>query len=331
MTDSTNTALVTGAAGFIGSHLVDFLLAAGWRVRGLDDFSAGSGENLAAVAGHPDFELIEGSVLDTAATRRATAGTTHVFHLAARLGAEYVEAHPDETMLHTIEATRSILTVVADARLPLFFASTSEIYGDSAKQPLSESDDIAMPPPANPRSCYALGKGVAEVMVCSHIREGRGAAVIGRLFNTIGPRQSPAYGHVVPRFIDRALSSEPLVIQGSGEQTRSFTAVRDVVEAIVAVLTTPAAHGLTINIGGSAEVSITDLARLVLRLSGSTSELRYEPYEEAHGRGARDIRRRVPDTELLASTVNKRCDTPLEVAMAEILAHARVRRGSRVG
>jgi UDP-glucose 4-epimerase len=317
------TALVTGAAGFIGSHLIEYLIATGWRVRGLDDFSTGRPEHLRRVASSPDFDLVEASVLDEQVLRAAAAGVTHVFHLASRVGATYVEQHPEETVLDTIQGTRTILAVAGEARVPVFFASTSEIYGDSDAQPLSEDADIIIPPPANPRSSYAFGKGVGEVLVNAYLRRERGPAVIGRLFNTIGPRQSGRYGQVVPRFIGWALANQPLIVHGTGDQTRSFTSVTDSVRAITATLTSPDALGHTINIGGSEEISIIDLAHLVMKLTRSSSTLQHEPYDSVHGAGARDIRRRVPDTVRLRTLARYECTTPLETVLHMILEHER--------
>ncbi|MBP2471918.1 UDP-glucose 4-epimerase [Crossiella equi] len=313
------TALVTGAAGFIGSHLVEHLLGLGWRVRGLDDFSAGTVDNLRTALAHPDFELTEGSVTDERLTRRTAAGTTHVFHLAGRVGAFYVERNPERVVEESVRATRSVLGVCADARLPLFFASTSEIYGNSARQPLREDADVVIAPPANPRSSYAFAKGVGELLVNAHVRAGRGPAVVGRLFNTIGVRQAGQYGLVVPRFLDWALAGQPLVVHGDGTQTRSFTHVGDVVRAITATLTVPAAHGHTINIGSDRETTIADLAQLVLRLTGSDSVVQHEPYAQAHGEGARDILRRLPSTEQLRTLTGLACTTPVEAAVQSMV------------
>ncbi|MFI9503349.1 NAD-dependent epimerase/dehydratase family protein [Nocardia sp. NPDC052566] len=313
------TALVTGAAGFIGSHLVDYLLAAGWRVRGIDDLSAGTMENLREPLRSPDFEFTEGSVSDERGTAAVAAGATHIFHLAGRVGAMYVERNPEQTVLEAIRATRTVLAVAGATRVPLFFASTSEIYGDSAVQPLAEDADIIIAPPANPRSAYAFAKGVGELLVNEYARRTEGPVVLGRLFNTIGPRQSGQYGLVVPRFIGWARDNQPITIHGDGRQTRSFSAVGDVVRAIVATLTTSAAHGQTINIGSDQETSIGDLAATVIRVTGSSSVVRYEPYDSVHGHGARDIRRRVPDTSRLRELIGRDCATPLESVIRSIV------------
>lgn len=317
--DSRKTALVTGAAGFIGSHLVEYLLAAGWRVRGLDDFSAGTEENLRGPLRSPDFELAKGSVLNERLTRSMAAGATHVFHLAGRVGPRYVERNPEQTVRDAVRVTGAILAVVGDTRVPLFFASTSEIYGNSEVQPLAEDSDIIIAPPTNPRSSYALGKGIGELFVNEYARRTRGPVVIGRLFNTIGPRQSGRYGLVVPKFLGWARTNQPIIVHGDGRQTRSFSFVGDVARAIVATLTTPAAYGQTINIGSRQETSIEDLAALVIRLTGSSSAVRHQPYEQVHGHGARDIGRRVPDTSRLRQLVGSECATSLETAIETII------------
>ncbi|WP_024806310.1 NAD(P)-dependent oxidoreductase [Nocardia sp. BMG51109] len=316
---SRTTALVTGAAGFIGSHLVEYLLAAGWRVRGLDDFSSGTVENLRGPLLSRDFAFTEGSVLDERLVRSAAAGATHVFHLAGRVGALYVEQHPERTIREVVQATRTMLAVVDEIRAPLFFASTSEIYGDSGVQPLAEEADIIIAPPTNPRSSYAFGKGTGELLVNDYARRTGAPVVIGRLFNTIGVRQSGRYGSVVPRFVGWAQRDRPIVVYGDGRQTRSFTFVGDAVRAIAAGLTTSSAYGHTINIGSDQETSIGDLARLVIRLTGSSSTVRHESYDRVHGRGTRDIARRVPDTTRLRQLVGCRCATPLATAIGTII------------
>ncbi|SPM37610.1 Nucleoside-diphosphate-sugar epimerase [Mycobacterium rhizamassiliense] len=314
-------AVVTGAAGFIGSHLADYLLAAGWSVRGLDDLSAGSMDNLRGALGSESFEFVEGSVLDEPLLRATVAGATHVFHLAAHLGGFFVEQHPERTVLETIEATRTLLSVVSESRTPMFFASTSEIYGDADVQPLVETTDIVIAPPLNPRSSYALGKGVGELLVNEYFRKTGAPVVIGRLFNTVGPRQSGRYGPVLPRFIESARTNQPLTVYGDGKQTRSFTSVCDAVEAIAAALGTPAAHGHTINIGSCVETSINDLAEEVIAMTGSTSSIRWVPFEEAHGPASKDIRRRIPDTTKLRTLVDYQCTTPLATVLDTLVGH----------
>jgi UDP-glucose 4-epimerase len=314
------TAFVTGAAGFIGSHLVQRLLLGGWKVRGLDNFSSGRADHLRGVAGSAELDLVEGSVLDECLVGRLTAGADRVFHLAGKLGPTFVEQHPEQTALETVWGARSVLAAAAEHRTPVFFASTSEIYGDSPLQPLVESADLIVAPPANPRSSYALGKAMAELLFNQHAASGRGPVVIGRLFNTVGPRQSGAYGQVLPRFVHHARANEPLTVHGTGAQTRSFTDVNDAVHAIDALLV-PRAYGHTVNIGSSAEISISDLSRLVLKLTGSSSAVRHVPYESAHGRDARDIRRRVPDTTKLYELARCVCATPLEATIRAIFEH----------
>ena len=319
MTGDARAALVTGAAGFIGSHLVEHLLDGGWRVRGLDDFSAGRPENLRGPLTSPDFDLVEGTVLDERRTALLTAGVTHVFHLAGRVGADYVERNPERTVLDSVAATRAVLSAVREHRVPLFFASTSEVYGDTEAQPLTEGADLVIAPPANPRASYGLGKAVGELLVNDYVRREGGRAVIGRYFNTIGPRQSGEHGLVVPRFLERAGAGDPLVLHGDGHQTRSFTFVGDAVSATVALLTTPVAEGWTVNIGSDVETSVVELARLVIRLTGSSSPIEHVPYDQVHTPGARDIRRRVPDTDRLRRLTGVECATPLETAIKAIL------------
>jgi UDP-glucose 4-epimerase len=316
------SALVTGAAGFIGSHLVDHLLALGWRIRGLDDLSTGRHTNLRAAQSSPHFELVEGSVLDDRLVHRLASDATRIFHLAGRVGPTHVEQYPEETVLETIRATCNLLDAVRGRSVPVFVASSSEIYGDSAVQPLREDADLHVAPPSHPRSSYALGRGVSELLVNTHVRNGHGPAVVGRMFNTIGLRQSPDYGYVVPRFLRWARTDQPIAVHGTGEQTRSFTAVADVVRAVVELVDRPAAYGRTVNIGSRDEVTINHLARLVIELTGSASTIRHVPYEEEHGAGARDIRRRLPDTGTLRALLSRELSTPLEVMIRGMLTDA---------
>lgn len=316
-------ALVTGAAGFIGSHLVDHLLGLGWRVRGLDNLSTGRPGNLRAAESSPDFDLVKGSVLDADLVARLAADSTRVFHLAGRVGPVQVENFPEETVLDTIRATQNVLAAVRGRGIPLFCASSSEIYGDTHDLPLREDADLRAAPPAHPRSSYALGRGVSELLVHNYCRQGGGPAVVGRLFNTIGPRQSPDYGYVVPRFLRWALANQPIVVHGDGEQTRCFTAVTDVVPALAELLDQPEAYSRTVNIGSRNEVTINDLARLVIDLTGSASPIRHVPYEHEHGAGARDIRRRLPDTSVLRGLIARELSTPLDAVIEAMLADIR--------
>lgn len=313
-----STVLVTGAAGFIGSHLVERLITDGHRVVGLDDLSTGRPDNLLAASEDSRFDLVQGSVLDRALMMSLTRGTTTVFHLASHVGAAYVERHPEDTLVNAVNGAQAVLSAVAERRIPLFFASSSEVYGNSAVLPLVETADLVVGPPATPRASYALAKGSVELLVAGYVHSG-GMAVIGRLFNTIGPRQSPAYGSVVPVFLDRALAGLPLVVEGDGEQTRCFTAVGDVVTAVCALMSGDAANGATVNIGSTEETTIAELARLVLALTGSPSPVRHTPYVAAHGPGTRDVRRRVPDTAQLRRLTGSGCETPLEHTLREML------------
>jgi len=287
--------LVTGGAGFIGSHLVERLLSAGESVIVLDDLSTGRRANLAAVAGHARLRVIEGRVSATPGLPDLLAECGFVFHLAAAVGVELVVKSPIQTIETNLRETEVILAAAATAGVPLLLTSTSEVYGRSTKPVFSEDDDLLIGPPTLGRWSYACSKLMDEFLALAYLKE-RGLPVrIVRLFNISGPRQTGQWGMVLPRFVEAARAARPLRVHGDGGQTRCFCHVADAVEALLRLRECPAALGEVVNVGGDVELTIADLARRVIAELGSASGLEFVPYEQAYAPGFQDMRHRRPD------------------------------------
>jgi UDP-glucose 4-epimerase len=303
--------LVTGGAGFIGSHLVERLLAAGKQVVVIDDLSTGSRDNLRAVAGNPALEFIHSKICDCARLPQLAAEAEFVYHLAATVGVELVV----KSALHVLESsfheTQLLLQAVVNHQTPLLLTSTSEVYGKSQKPAFSEEDDLLIGPPGQSRWSYACAKLTDEFLALACAREKQLPVVIARLFNTVGPRQTGRYGMVLPRFIASARAGEPLKVFGDGAQTRCFGLVTDIVEALTRLQNTPATRGQIFNIGGTEEVSILELARLVVETLGSSSSIELIPYDQAYAPGFDDMRRRRPLVEKLERYVQFHPQTTL--------------------
>jgi UDP-glucose 4-epimerase len=287
--------LVTGGAGFIGSHLVEYLLARGDSVTVLDDLSTGNIDNLARVREHPHFQLVVGSILDPAIVNSLVAGSERVFHLAAAVGVKLIVEEPLSSLRTNIHGTENILMVCEETGATLLLASTSEIYGKNESNSLTEDSDRILGSALKSRWSYAAAKGIDEAFAHAYWREFGLPVSIARLFNTVGPRQKGRYGMVVPNLVGQALRGEPLTVFGNGMQTRCFSSVHDIVPALVKIAESPDAYGQAYNLGGAHEISILDLARLIIEVTGSTSEVRLVPYENAYGDGYEDMRRRVPN------------------------------------
>lgn len=304
--------LVTGGAGFIGSHLVERLLADGYEVTVIDDCSTGSLENLSAVAADPRLKVIACGVSECVDLPVLCAGAKYIFHLAAAVGVELVVHSPIRTIETNLQETESILTAAATTGTPVLITSTSEVYGKSAKPAFSEEDDLLIGPPHLGRWSYACSKLMDEFLALAYYKERNLPTLVARLFNTVGPRQTGRYGMVLPRFVQAALLNEPLTIHGSGEQSRCFCAVADTVEALVRLMNTPEAAGEVFNIGSTEEISINDLARKVVQLLNSKSELKWVPYSEAYAPGFEDMLRRKPVMEKLRNRVGFAPAVPLD-------------------
>jgi UDP-glucose 4-epimerase len=294
--------LVTGGAGFIGGHLVEALLARGDRVTVLDDFSTGSAANLAAVAAHPQLTVVRGSVCDELLVDEVMAPVEAVIHLAAAVGVEYILNKPVRSILTNLRGSETVLQAACHhGRKPVFFASTSEVYGKGIAVPFREDDDIVMGCSSRHRWSYACAKLMDEFLALACHRERGLPVTIARFFNVAGPRQSAHYGMVIPRFVAAHLRGDEIPVHGDGQQSRCFLHVADCVAAVLALLNCPAANGQVVNIGSDQEISIAALAGLVGEVAGGApARLRRIPYEQAYPQGGfEDMQRRVPDTTRL--------------------------------
>ncbi|MBX3748303.1 MAG: NAD-dependent epimerase/dehydratase family protein [Verrucomicrobiae bacterium] len=304
--------LVTGGAGFIGSHLVERLLADGHRVVVLDDGSTGTPDNLACVRNDPCLDLIEGRVSECARLDALAGGAAFIFHLAAAVGVDLVVRSPVATIHNNLAETEAVLRSAAAARVPLLFTSTSEVYGKSQRDVFREEDDLLIGPPHLGRWSYACSKLMDEFLTLAYARERGLGTIIVRLFNTVGPRQTGRYGMVLPRFIEAARTGQPLRVFGTGHQSRCFCLVHDTVEALVRLWRAPEALGQVVNVGNDEEISILELARRVLAGTGSGAPLENIPYEQAYAPGFEDMQRRRPSLEKLERLTGYRPRTPLD-------------------
>ncbi len=295
--------LVTGGAGFIGSHLVERLLADGQAVVVIDDLSTGCRENLQSVRNHSQLRLLPERVSECAELPDLVARAASIYHLAAAVGVELVLHSPVRTIQTNLRETEVILAAAGRHGVPVLLTSTSEVYGKSQKESFAEDDDLLIGPPTQGRWSYACSKLMDEFLALAYARETGLPVIVARLFNTVGPRQTGRYGMVLPRFIDAAKTDKPLRVFGDGLQTRCFCAVTDTVEALVRLQNSPGARGQTINVGSTEEISIMELARLVIRTLRSNSPIEVVPYEKACPGGYEDMLRRRPDlTKLVALT-----------------------------
>jgi UDP-glucose 4-epimerase len=289
------TTLVTGGAGFIGAHLTETLLSSGEDVIALDDLSTGNEQNLAAVLDHPSLRFAKGSILDATLVDELVSQAGTVYHLAAAVGTFTILDKTLESLQTNLHGTENIVQSALRHHARVLIASTSEVYGKNTKIGLREDDDRVIGSPLKQRWSYAEAKAIDETIAYLYAVEHGLQTVIVRLFNTVGPRQSGRYGMVIPRFVGQALAGEPVTVFGAGDQVRCFCHVHDVVPALLALMAEPGAYGQVFNIGGSEQVSMTDLAERVVALVGSSSPITYVPYELAYGPGFEDMQRRVPD------------------------------------
>lgn len=297
-------ALITGGAGFIGSHLAEALALQGHQVTVFDDFSTGRLENIAHLANMPGFRSVVGSVTNDAAVASLVEQVDVVFHLAAAVGVKLVCEAPIHTIHTNVNGTEAVLSAAHRYGKRVLVASTSEVYGKNNALPYREDADLVLGPPDKTRWGYATSKLLDEFLALAYAREHDLRVTVVRLFNTVGPRQSSRYGMVLPNFVRWALANEPITIHGDGSQTRSFTWVGDVVWAMTALINEPRAAGQVFNIGNGEEISIRDLALRVRKMTDSSSELRFVPYEQAFDRTFEDMPRRVPDITKLRRLVS---------------------------
>ena len=314
--------LVTGGAGFIGSHLVEAILARGDSVVVLDDFSTGRMANLGSVRSDPGFELVHGTVLDELLVEELVGSCQVVVHLAAAVGVRLIVEHPMRSFTRNTRGSQIVVDAASRHRRRILLASSSEIYGRNRAVPLSEDAGSEFGSPTVGRWAYGVAKAVDEVLAATYHRERGLASTVVRLFNTVGPRQSPAYGMVVPRLARQAVRGEPLTVYGDGTQTRCFCHVADVVDALLRLLPRPEAIGEVFNVGGTHEGSILELARRVNQLAGRGSEVRLIPYHAAYPEGFEDLPRRVPDTAKLRRLTGWTPSRTLDQTLLEVLAEA---------
>ena len=309
--------IVTGGAGFIGSHLVERLIADGESVVVIDDCSTGQEENLGALRASPALEFIRSQVSEYPRLPERVAEASFVFHLAAAVGVDLVVNSPVRTIQTNLDETEAILEAAAPTGTPVLLASTSEVYGRSSKAEFAEEDDLLIGPPHLGRWSYACSKLMDEFLALAYARERNLPVIITRLFNTVGPRQTGRYGMVLPRFIAAAQQGLPLRVHGDGSQTRCFCHVSDTVEALVRLRRCPAAFAEVFNVGSTEEISILDLARLVLEILGGSSEIQFIAYQEAYAPGFQDMLRRKPCLDKLRKFLNFRPSLPLRSIIRE--------------
>ena len=310
--------LVTGGAGFIGSHLCERLIEDGHTVSAIDNFSTGRASNLTNLKGVDRFTLVEGSILDSEILTLLIKGAEYVFHLAAAVGVFNIVNNPLASLLTNIRGTENVLEAAHLTATPVFLTSSSEVYGKNISDSLKESDDRILGSPVTLRWSYSEAKAIDESLAYAYFVEKQLETRIVRFFNTVGPRQLGAYGMVVPRFVKAALSNEPITIYGDGNQTRCFAHVYDVVDAVMAIAFTDNTIGKVVNIGNNFEISINDLAKKIMDETGSKSEITYVPYAEAYGDGFEDMERRVPNIDLINQLVGWKPQRDLSTMIADV-------------
>lgn len=315
--------LVTGGAGFIGSHLSERLLGAGHEVLAIDDLSTGSMENIMAFRSHARYEFHSDSIFNRRLMAELVDLVDIVFHLAAAVGVKRIVDYPVQTIETNVRGTEIVLEMAAKKRRRLLIASTSEVYGKSNKLPFCETDDLVLGSTYNHRWAYACSKAIDEFLALAYFREHKLPVTILRLFNTVGPRQTGQYGMVVPTFVRQALLQEPITVFGDGTQSRCFGHVSDVIDGILAVAANDRTAGEIFNLGNSEEISMTDLARRVIDMTESSSQISYVPYTEAYGPGFEDMQRRIPDISKAEKWLNYRPKFGLGDILRDVVAFER--------
>jgi len=317
--------LITGGAGFIGSHLAEALMARGDQVTVIDDLSTGNFENIAPLNGKPGFRFALETITNETVMDRLGSECDRILHLAAAVGVQLIVNEPVRTIETNVMGTEAVLRVARRYRKKVFLASTSEVYGKNDKVPFHEEDDGVFGATTITRWAYATSKALDEFLALAYYRSKSLPVVIGRFFNTIGPRQSAQYGMVIPRFVLQALSDEPITVYGDGKQTRCFCNVRDVVAAVLLLIDHPGAEGQVFNIGSQEEIGMRALAEMVKARTKSSSEIRAVPYDQAYDGGFEDMRRRVPDIQKIQLATGWSPKIPLSQTLDEIIAYFRGR------
>jgi UDP-glucose 4-epimerase len=310
--------LVTGGAGFIGSHLCERLINEGHTITAVDNFSTGRASNLSNLRDSTSFTFVEGSILDTNALNSLIKDADYVFHLAAAVGVFNIVNNPLVSLLTNIRGTENVLEAAHSSGIPVFLTSSSEVYGKNASDFLKETDDRILGSPVTLRWSYSEAKAIDESLAYAYFLEKQLETRIVRFFNTVGPRQLGAYGMVVPRFVQAALNHEPITIYGDGNQTRCFAHVFDVIDAVIATAFAENTIGKVVNIGNNFEISINELAKKVIEETNSKSQIVHVSYEEAYGDGFEDMERRVPNIDLINSLVGWRPKRDLSTMIFDI-------------
>jgi UDP-glucose 4-epimerase len=318
--------LITGGAGFIGSHLTDALLARGDHVVALDNLSTGRLSNLDAAGAHPNFRFVQGSVLDEMALDELAHQCDVIVHLAAAVGVKLIVEQPLRSLTTNIRGSENVIEAAHRYRRKVMVASTSEIYGKNTSDSLVETADRILGAPTVARWAYSEAKAIDEVLAYAYHKERDLPTIVARLFNTVGPRQSPAYGMVIPRFVEQALAGEPLTVFGDGTQTRCFGHVTDIVDGIIRLLDHPQAVGDVFNVGSPGEISMLELANRVIESTGSSSTIELIPYDKAYEAGFEDMQRRVPDTTKLRDLTGWAPSRTLDDILVDSIAAARLNR-----
>ncbi len=316
-------ALITGGAGFIGSHLAEALVKEGHEVVALDNLSTGRTQNLVGLRANPAFQFVIGSILDERLVDKYVERCDVVFHLAAAVGVQLIVNHPLESLTTNIRGSEIVLEMAHRYQRKVLITSTSEIYGKNANGPIKEDDDRILGSPLKSRWSYSTAKAVDEILAYTYWKEKGLPSVIVRLFNTVGPRQSGAYGMVIPRFVQQALRGEPLTVYGKGDQSRCFLFVQDAVGALIKLMELPEASGEAFNLGSQEEVTIEALARQVIELTQSASQLQYIPYDKAYEEGFEDMLRRVPDITKAGRAVGFAPTMPLQEILRSVIGYYR--------
>jgi UDP-glucose 4-epimerase len=316
-------ALITGGAGFIGSHLSEELLRRGNEVVALDNLSTGRSENIAHLDGNPKFQLVVDSILNEFLMDKLVERCDVIFHLAAAVGVELIVKNPWESLTTNIRGSEIVLQMAYRYRKKVLITSTSEIYGKNTNGPLKEEDDRILGSPLKSRWAYSTSKAVDEILAYVYWKEKNLPTVIVRLFNTVGPRQTGRYGMVIPRFVYQALKEQPVTIYGTGKQTRCFLHVKDVVNALISLMQHPKAVGDVFNVGSQEEITIENLAKEVIELTKSKSKTIYIPYDQAYEEGFEDMHRRVPDITKVKNLINFNLTSDLEGILKDVIEFCR--------
>src|SRR3954469_10229540 len=315
--------LITGGAGFVGSHLADALLAAGHDVTAFDNLSTGSIDNIEHLKAHPRFRYTIESVQNEPVLAEQIDRCDVVFHLAAAVGVKKIVEQPVHTIENNVHGTEVVLRHANKKKKLVVLASTSEVYGKSVDVPFREDSDLVMGPTTKHRWAYACSKAIDEFLALAYWKERKLPVIIVRFFNTVGPRQTGQYGMVIPNFVRQALANEPITVFGDGTQTRSFTHVADVVRALIQLMRHPPAIGQVINIGSTQEVRIVDLAGRVRELAGSSSTIKLVPYDEAYESGFEDMPRRVPDLRKISAMIGYQPQYSLDDILDQVIEYFR--------